>query len=142
MNGHSAVILMVDDNEADVCLVQEALKHSRLSNQLQVVGDGVEAMKYLRHEDPYASRPRPDLILLDMNMPRKDGRAVLEEIRADPALRRLPVIVMTSSRAEEDVIRSYDLGANAYVVKPVDLPELIRAIRLLQEFWLEIVTLP
>lgn len=135
-------ILMIEDNPGDVRLTQEALKENKMYNRLHVVSDGVEAMAFLRHEGRYADAPRPDLILLDLNLPKKDGREVLAEIKADENLKRIPVVVLTSSQAEEDVLRTYNLHANCYVTKPVDLDQFIRVVQSIEEFWLTIVKLP
>jgi CheY-like chemotaxis protein len=138
-------LLMADDDEDDRLLTKVALERSRLANELRFVEDGEELMDYLhrrgRYEDP-ASSPRPGLILLDLNMPRKDGREALREIKADPALRRIPVVVMTTSQAEQDVVRSYDLGANSYVTKPVTMDSLVEVLQALGRYWFEIVELP
>lgn len=135
-------ILMVEDNPGDVRLTREALKEYKIRNQLHVVEDGVEALHFLRKEGEYQDAPTPDLIFLDLNLPKKDGRQVLEEIKADPNLKRLPVIVLTSSSAEEDILRSYDLHANAYVTKPVRLQEFISAVKAIEDFWLSVVRFP
>ncbi len=135
-------ILLIEDSPADVRLTREALKEARVLNTLHVVQDGVAAMAVLRRQGPYAESPRPDLILLDLNLPKKDGREVLAEIKREEPLRRIPVVVLTTSRAEEDVLRSYDLHANAYVTKPVDLKQFLEVIRVFEEFWLAVVTLP
>jgi chemotaxis family two-component system response regulator Rcp1 len=135
-------ILLVEDTPSDVRLTREALKAAKVMNKLHVVGDGVEAMAFLRREGKYADVPRPDLVLLDLNMPRKDGREVLAEVKADPDLRRIPVVVLTTSKAEEDIVRSYDLHANAYVSKPVDLTQFLKVIGSMEQFWLAVVTLP
>jgi two-component system, chemotaxis family, response regulator Rcp1 len=135
-------ILVVDDDPVDVRLMQEALRESKVVADMESVYDGVEALAYLRREGKYGQARRPDLILLDLNMPRKDGREVLSEIKADPELRRIPVVILTTSRADQDVIQTYDLGANAYVVKPVDLDQLIVIVRKIEQFWFSIVTLP
>lgn len=140
--GRSAEFLLVEDNPGDVRLTQEALKECKLSNNLSVVGDGVEALAFLRREGKYADAPRPDVILLDLNLPRKGGREVLAEIKADPVLRRIPVVVITSSEAEQDVLASYDLHVNCYVNKPVDLDQFIKVVRSIGTFWLTIVKLP
>lgn len=139
---HPVDILLVEDNPADVRLTLEALKESRLLTNLHVVGDGVAAMAFLRHEGEYKGAPRPDLILLDLNLPRKDGREVLADVKNDPDLKRIPVAVLTTSQAEEDVVRSYDLHANCYVTKPVDLDQFLHVVRTINEFWLTIVKLP
>jgi two-component system, chemotaxis family, response regulator Rcp1 len=135
-------ILLVEDNAADVRLTREALKDAKVLNALHVARDGLAALGFLRRRGPYAGSPRPDLILLDLNLPKKDGREVLAEIKQDTDLKRIPVVVLTTSRAEEDVIRSYDLHANAYVTKPVDLAQFLKVVRSLETFWLAVVTLP
>ena len=135
-------ILLVEDSPADVRLTREALKEAKVLNTLHVVQDGEAAMAFLRKQGQYAGRPSPDLILLDLNLPRKDGRQVLAEIKLDEKLRRIPVVVLTTSRAEEDVVRSYNLHANAYVTKPVDLTQFLDVIRAIEAFWLAVVTLP
>lgn len=135
-------ILLVEDNPGDVRLTQEALKDGRVYVNLTVAHDGVEAMQVLRREGSFADMPRPDLILLDLNLPRKNGREVLEEIKADDILKRIPVIVMTTSKAEQDIHRAYNLNANCYVTKPVDLDEFLNVVRSIEDFWLTIVTLP
>lgn len=135
-------ILLAEDNPGDVKLTRKALEKGRLANNLHVVNDGVETMEFLRGEGEYEGRPRPDLVLLDLNMPRKDGREVLEEIKESEQLKRIPVVVLTSSEAEEDVIRSYDLHANAYLTKPVDFDGFIDVVGTLEEFWLQVVKLP
>ena len=140
--GEAVEILLAEDNPGDVKLTQKALEEGRLVNNLSVVNDGVEAMTFLRNEGEYADAPRPDLVLLDLNMPRKDGREVLEEIKADEELRRIPVVVLTSSDAEEDVVRSYELHANAYLTKPVDFDGFLETLGRLEEFWLQVVKLP
>lgn len=135
-------ILLVEDNPGDVRLTREALKEAKVNNQLFVVEDGVEAMAFLRSEGEYADAPRPDLILLDLNLPKKDGREVLEEIKQDLELKRIPVVVLTTSRAEEDILKSYNLHANCYVTKPVDLDQFINIVKSIEDFWLTIVRLP
>ncbi len=135
-------ILLIEDSPADVRLTREALKEARVLNALHVVQDGIAALAFLRKQGQYAGSPRPDLILLDLNLPKKDGREVLAEIKQDEDLKRIPVVVLTTSRAEEDVVRSYNLHANAYVAKPVDLAQFLHVIRSLEEFWLAVVTLP
>lgn len=142
MNPKPIHILMVEDNEGDVVLARTALQTAKLRNDLHVVPDGVEAVAYLRRQGGYAAAPRPDLILLDLNLPRKDGREVLAEIKSDPDLRSIPVVVLTSSRAEQDVVKSYDLHANCYLVKPVDFPGLLEIVQSIEHFWLTLVTLP
>lgn len=135
-------ILLVEDNPGDVRLTIEALKEAKVLNHLSVAGDGVEAVDFLRRRTPYENAPRPDLILLDLNLPRKDGREVLMEIKQDPHLRRIPVVVLTTSQAEQDIARSYDLHANCYISKPVDLDQFMEVIRSVEGFWLKIVKLP
>jgi chemotaxis family two-component system response regulator Rcp1 len=135
-------ILLIEDNPGDVRLTKEVLKEGKVRNHLQIVGDGVEAMAFLHRENNYAEAPRPDLILLDLNLPKKDGREVLQEIKADHQLRTIPVVVLTTSAADEDILRSYDLSANCYITKPVDLYQFIRVIRSIETFWLTIVSLP
>ncbi len=141
----SIVILLADDDPDDRILTIRALKQHRLSNNIHTVEDGEQLMQYLRREGPYAdpeASPRPGLILLDLNMPRKDGREALQEIKSDPSLRAIPVIVLTTSEAEQDILRSYDLGVNAFVTKPVTFDELARAVRVITDFWFELVRLP
>ena len=131
------VVLLVEDDPGDVVLIQEAFEHNKVRNNLHVVGDGVEAMEFLRN-----GGERPDLILLDLNLPRKDGREVLAEVKGDPRLRSIPVVVLTTSKAEEDILRSYDLHANAYVTKPVDFNRFIEVVRQIDEFFVTVVKLP
>jgi len=135
-------ILLVEDNPGDVRLTQEALREGKIRNRLTVAKDGVEALAMLRREGPHGNVPRPDLILLDLNLPRKDGREVLAEIKADESLRRIPVVVLTTSKAEEDILRTYDLHANCYITKPVDLEQFIDVIKSIDDFWLTVVRLP
>ena len=135
-------ILLVEDSPADARLTLEAMKDSKLLNKMYHVGDGVEAMAFLRNQGKYAGMPRPDLVLLDLNMPRKDGRQTLKEIKEDPALKRIPVVVLTVSSAEEDIIKSYDLHANCFVTKPLDLDEFAKVVQGIENFWFEIVRLP
>ncbi len=135
-------ILLVEDNPGDARLAQEALKEGRMPSRLKVVVDGVEAMTYLRREGGYGEAPRPHLVLLDLNLPRKDGRQVLAEMKADPELRRIPVVVLTTSQADQDIMRSYDLHANCYITKPVDLDRFISVVRSIEEYWCSVVTLP
>ncbi len=135
-------ILLVEDSPSDVRLTKEALKEAKVLNTLHVVEDGVAAMAFLHKQGQYASRPSPDLILLDLNLPKKDGRQVLAEIKQDENLKRIPVVILTTSRAEEDVVRSYNVHANAYVTKPVDLTQFLEVIRAIEAFWLAVVTLP
>ena len=135
-------ILLVEDNPADVDLTQETLAYAKIRNRLHVVNDGDDALAFLRRQGRYSEAIRPDLILLDLNLPRKDGREVLAELKADPELRRIPVVVLTSSDAEKDVVRSYDLGANCYVTKPVDLDQFASVVRTIEDFWFVVVKLP
>ena len=135
-------ILLVEDSPADVRLTREALHEAKVMNTLHVVKDGVAALAFLRRQGEYAGSPRPSLILLDLNLPRKDGREVLAEIKQDESLKRIPVVVLTTSKAEEDIVRTYNLHANAFVTKPVDLARFFEVIRALEGFWLAVVTLP
>jgi CheY-like chemotaxis protein len=136
--GRPIEILLVEDNPGDVRLTIEALRDSKVRNNLQVARDGVEALDFLRRPNAV----RPDLILLDLNLPRKDGREVLAEIKADASLKTIPVVVLTTSRAEQDVLRTYELQANCYITKPVDLDQFITVVKSIEDFWLTIVTLP
>jgi CheY-like chemotaxis protein len=142
MNVRAIHILLVEDNAGDARLVQEAFGHASARCQLSHVANGVEALEFLRRAGPHTRATRPDLILLDLNLPRKDGREVLAEIKSDVTLRRIPVIVLTTSQAQDDILRAYDLHANCYVTKPGDLDEFIRTIRCLDEFWLSVARLP
>jgi CheY-like chemotaxis protein len=135
-------VLLVEDNPGDVRLTKEALKEGKLLNQLTVVGDGVEALSFLRKEGIYADAPQPELILLDLNLPKKDGREVLAEIKADPNLRRIPVVVLTTSSSEEDILKIYDLHANCYITKPVDLEQFMGVVKSIEDFWVSVVKLP
>lgn len=135
-------ILMVEDNPADARLTEEALKEGLLCNRLHLARDGVEAMQFLRKEGAFSDAPRPDVVLLDLNLPRKDGREVLAEIKTDPDLKHIPVVVLTTSEAEQDIVKSYALHANCYVTKPVDLQRFIEIVRQIETFWLQIVKLP
>ena len=135
-------ILLVEDNPGDVRLTREALKEGKVYSNLHTVKDGVEAMEFLRRQGKYSGVPRPDIILLDLNLPRKDGREVLQEIKTDGALKRIPVVVLTTSKAEEDVVRTYNLHANCYVTKPVDLEKFMVVVKTIDVFWLTVVTLP
>ena len=135
-------ILLVEDNPGDVRLTREALQEAKVRNNLAVANDGVEALSYLRREPPFENATRPDLVLLDLNLPRKDGREVLAEIKADPDLRRLPVVVLTTSNAEQDILESYNLYANCYITKPVDLDQFLGIVTSIEDFWLTIVKLP
>ena len=135
-------ILLVEDNPGDVDLAREALGMGKLHNTLHVVQDGVAAMDFLRKKGKYINAPRPDLMILDLNLPKKDGRQVLAEIKEDEDLKRIPVIILTSSRAEEDVLRSYNLHANCYITKPMDMKKFLHVVQSIEEFWLSIVVLP
>ncbi len=140
--GNPIEVLLVEDNPGDVRLTQEAFKEGRVRNQLNVVGDGEEALAYLRKEGDYANKPRPDLVLLDLNMPKKDGRQVLKEIKEDERLKRIPVVILTTSEAEEDILRTYDYHANCFITKPVDLYQFLNVVKFIEDFWLTIVKLP
>ena len=140
--GRPIEILLVEDNPGDVRLTVEGLKESKVRNNLHVARDGVEAMEFLRREGPHTGAVRPDLILLDLNLPRMDGREVLLEIKSDAKLKTIPVVVLTTSRAEHDVLRSYELQANCYITKPVDLEQFITVVKSIEDFWFTIVTLP
>lgn len=135
-------ILLVEDSPADVLITREALTEAKLLNTIHVVENGVEALEFLRQQGQYAAVPRPDLILLDLNLPRKNGREVLAEIKADERLKSIPVVVLTTSRAEEDVLKSYNLHANCYVVKPVEFDNFVKAVQSIRQFWFTVVTLP
>ena len=135
-------ILLVEDNPGDVRLTQEALKESKVTNNLSVAEDGVEALAFLKREGKYTDAPRPDLLLLDLNLPKKDGRELLEEIKADENLKRIPVVVLTTSKAEEDILRMYDQHANCYITKPIDFDQFIDVVKSIEDFWLTIVKLP
>ncbi|MFB3904659.1 MAG: response regulator [Acidobacteriota bacterium] len=140
--GHLVEILLVEDSPSDTDLTIEALSEAKVANHLSAVQDGVQALAFLRHEGIYAEAPRPDLILLDLNLPRKDGREVLAELKSDPNLKTIPVVVLTSSRAEEDVLRAYQLQCNCYITKPVVFKDFLRVVRSIKNFWLAVVTLP
>lgn len=140
--GEPIEILLAEDNPGDVKLTRKALESGDIRNNLHVVTDGVETMKFLKQEGEYADAPRPDLLLLDLNMPKKDGRQVMEDMEADPSLRRIPVVVLTSSDAEEDIVRSYELNANAYLTKPVDFDGFVDIVKRLEDFWFEVVKMP
>ncbi|MEW5747084.1 MAG: response regulator [Nitrospirota bacterium] len=135
-------ILLVEDNPGDVELIREALSEGKVRNELHVASDGVQAMQFLRREGPYAEVPCPDLILLDLNLPRMSGREVLEEIKSDPELKFIPVVVLTSSKEEEDILRSYNLHANCYITKPVNFEQFLTVVRSIEDFWLTLVKLP
>jgi two-component system, chemotaxis family, response regulator Rcp1 len=140
--GRPIEILLVEDNPGDVRLTMEGLNEGKVRNNLNVVKDGVEALAFLRRKGEFADAVRPDLILLDLNLPRKDGREVLADIKSDPDLKTIPVVVLTTSRAEQDVLHSYQLQANCYITKPVDLEQFITVVKSIEDFWLTIVTLP
>ena len=135
-------ILLVEDNEGDVGLVEEVFHEAKIRNKLNVAEDGEEAMLFLHKEGKFSNVPRPDIILLDLNLPRKDGREVLKEIKDDDDLKTIPVVVLTTSKAEEDILKSYDLHANSYITKPVDFDQFIRVIKSIEDFWLDVVKLP
>ena len=141
-SGKAVEILLVEDNPGDVRLTREALKEGKVLNNLSVAVDGEEALAFLRRQDNYAEAPRPDLILLDLNLPRKDGRQVLAEIKADEQLKRIPVVILSSSSAEQDILKSYDLHANCYITKPVDFDQFVAVVRSIEDFWLTMVKLP
>ena len=142
MNVKPIELLLVEDSEPDVRLTIEALREARVKNRLWVVEDGVEAIDFLRRQNRHADAPRPDLILLDLNLPRKDGRQVLKEIKADDSLKRIPVVVLTTSKSEEDVLRAYNLHANCYITKPVDFNRFMEVVKSIETFWLTVVRLP
>ncbi len=141
-NDQPIEILLVEDNPGDVRLTLEVMKDARVRNHMSMVKDGVEALAFLRREGDFADAPRPDLILLDLNLPKKDGREVLADIKADPTLKRIPVVVLTVSKDEEDILKSYDLYANCYVTKPINMEQFIAVVRSIEDFWLTIVKLP
>lgn len=138
----SVEILLVEDNEGDVGLVEEVFEDAKIRNVLHVAEDGEEAMLFLNKEKQFSDAPTPDIILLDLNLPGKDGREVLEEIKMNEKLKRIPVVVLTTSKAEEDIVKMYDLHANSYITKPVDFDQFIRVVRSIEDFWLEVVRLP
>lgn len=140
--GRPIEILLVEDSPSDTELTIEALKEGKMRNHLSTVEDGVQAMEFLRRQGAYARAPRPDLVMLDLNLPRKDGREVLAEIKADPGLQAIPIVVLTTSRAEQDVLRAYHLHANCYITKPVDFDQFLRVVHSIESFWLFVVTLP
>jgi chemotaxis family two-component system response regulator Rcp1 len=140
--GRPIEILLVEDNPGDVRLTVEALRDSKVQNKLYVTKDGMEATAFLRGEGRYADAPRPDLILLDLNLPKKNGPEVLAEIKEDPALKHIPVVILTSSKAEEDIIKTYNLHANCYINKPIDLEQFMMVVKSIRDFWLTIVKLP
>lgn len=137
-----AEILLVEDNAGDVRLTKEALRDGRVLTNLNVVGDGEEALAFLRMEGRYADVKRPDLILLDLNLPKKNGKEVLADLKNDPSLKRIPVIILTTSRADEDILKTYDLHVNCYITKPVDFAQFTRVVRVIEDFWLTVVKLP
>jgi CheY-like chemotaxis protein len=140
--GRPVEILLVEDSPSDTELTLEALRDFKVRNHVSVVEDGVQAMQFLRRQGPYAQAPRPDLIMLDLNLPRKDGREVLADIKADAQLKTIPIVVMTTSPAEQDVLRAYELNANCYINKPVDFDQFLEVVRSIEAFWLYVVTLP
>lgn len=141
-NGKLIEILLVEDNPGDVRLTQEIFKESKVLNNLSVVANGIEAMAFLHREGKYVNAPCPDLIMLDLNLPKKDGREVLAEIKSSDKLKRIPVVVLTISKAEEDIIKSYELNANCYITKPINLDQFIKIVKSIEDFWLTIVKLP
>lgn len=140
--GKPIEILLVEDNPGDVDLTREGLQGFKVRNTLHVAVDGMEAMDFLRRKGKYAGVPRPDLILLDLNLPRKNGREVLAEVKSDEVLRRIPVVILTTSKEEEDILKTYDLHANCYITKPIDLPQFIKVVQSIEDFWLTVVKLP
>ncbi len=140
--GRVVEILLVEDNDGDIRLTREALKEGRIRNRLNVVTDGEQAIAFLNRQGVYADAPRPDLILLDLNLPRLDGREVLATIKNDPDLKQIPIVVLTSSRSEQDLLRAYDLHANCFITKPVEFEQFIEVVRSIEDFWLTIVVLP
>lgn len=141
-HGIPVKILLVEDNPADVRLAIEVFKEGKITNELKVAKDGVEALDFLYQRGAFAHESRPDLILLDLNLPKIDGREVLDEIKHDPDLKSIPVVVLTTSKAEEDILRSYNLHANCYISKPVDLDQFINVVKTIEDFWLTVVSLP
>lgn len=142
ISARPAEILLVEDSPGDARLMQEALREGKVANRVSVAKDGVEALKFLRREAPYTDAPRPDLILLDLNLPKKDGREVLAEIKVDADLKRIPVVVLTTSAAEEDIIKAYNLHANSYMTKPVDFQQFLTLVQSIEDYWLVLVKLP
>jgi len=141
-SGRPIEILLVEDNPGDVRLTLEALKEGKVLNHMSVAVDGVEAMAFLRREGRFAGAPHPDLILLDLNLPKKDGREVLDDIKRDDRLKHIPVVILTTSQAEQDIVKSYELHANCYIAKPVDLDQFISVVKSIEDFWLSVVKLP
>lgn len=141
-NDKKVEILLVEDNPADVRLTQEAFRDAKVHNTLSVARDGVEALAYLRREGQFADARRPDVIFLDLNLPKIDGRQVLAAIKSDPVLKRIPVVILTTSRAEQDILKSYELHANCYVTKPVDLDQFLSVVKSIEDFWISVVKLP
>jgi len=135
-------ILIVEDNPGDARLIKEVLNEGKILNDLHIVKDGVEAMEFLHKRGEYAKAPRPDLIILDLNLPKKDGREVLAEVKSDQHLKSIPIVIMTTSNAEEDILKSYNLHANCYITKPIDLNQFIKVVKSIEEFWFSIVKLP
>ncbi len=142
IDGRPVEILLIEDNPGDVELAREGLRECKIRNNLHAVGDGVEASAFLHRKGAYASRPRPDLIILDLNLPKRDGRDLLREIKEDEELKRIPVVILTTSSAEEDILRSYSLHANCYVTKPLGLDQFLQVVRSIETFWFTIVQLP
>lgn len=142
ITGKPVEILLVEDNKGDVGLIEEVFEEAKIKNNLHVVEDGEEAMLYLHSEDKFSGFPLPDIILLDLNLPKKDGREVLKEIKEDQDLKNIPVVILTTSSAEKDIFRAYDLHANAYITKPIDFDQFIKVVESIGNFWLEIVKLP
>jgi CheY-like chemotaxis protein len=140
--GKPVEILLVEDNKGDIGLIEEVFEEAKIRNSIHVAEDGEEAVLYLRGGGKFSGSPRPDIILLDLNLPKKDGREVLREIKEDNNLKNIPVVVLTTSRAEKDILKSYDLHANAYVTKPLDFDQLIKVVKSIENFWLEVVNLP
>lgn len=140
--GRPVEILLVEDNPGDARLTQEVFLEGKVQNRINIVDDGVKALAYLQGLGEYKNVPRPDIVMLDLNLPKKDGREVLAEIKGDPKLRRIPVIILTTSQAEEEILKAYNLNVNCYITKPVDLDKFIRAVKTIEEFWLSIVKLP
>lgn len=140
--GRPVEILLVEDSPGDVRLTREVLKDGKMINNLNVVGDGVEALAFLARKNQYTNAPRPDLILLDLNLPKKDGREVLAEVKANPSWQRIPIVVLTTSQAEEDILKAYNLHANCYITKPINLDQFIKVLQSIEDFWLTIVKLP